>query len=224
MIVGLRTRPDFLVDCGDLINSPGSRVQWYLFDRQFSPLREAMPLYPVIGNHDVDDMESQRVYTERFHLPGDGIYYSFDHRGAHFVVLDTEVPGEMNSIEGAQRAWLEKDLSAVHPTEGTFVFMHRPPFPQSGYRSEPLKDREQLHRLFVSRGVRAVFAGHEHFYNRTVKDGILYIITGGGGAHLITGTSGSWHHFILVSVRGRALEVQAVDDTGKVRDDVREGQ
>lgn len=220
MIAHLTPRPELAVDCGDLVNNPGSRLQWVLFDIQMSPLTRVMPLYPVIGNHDVEDKSSEAVYRDHFHLQGEGEYYSFDHRQGHFVVLDTEVPGRANSIPGGQLSWLHRDLEGLPPTTAIFVFMHRPVFPQTGYRKEPMKDNEEVHRFFSARGVTAVFAGHEHLYNRMERDGVLYFITGGGGAHLLKGYPGSWYHFIVVSMKGSEVRFTTVDKDGKVRDDV----
>jgi len=214
-------KPEFFIDCGDLINSTWRKLQWFLFRMQFSPLNEAIHFYPVIGNHDVNDDESERLYEEIFELPGKETYYSFNHREGHFDILDTEVPGKANSIQGEQLEWLEKDLAGVPPTMTIFIFMHRPMFPQGGYKKQPLADRDKLHRLFVSRRVRAVFAGHEHFYGKTKQDGILYIITGGGGAHLIKGYPGSYHHFVNVSMKGNQLLIQVVDKDGRIRDEIR---
>lgn len=41
---------------------------------------------------------------------------------------------------------------------------------------------EYLHPLFAKHGVEIVFNGHDHDYERSTVDGILYIVTGGGGA------------------------------------------
>jgi len=221
MIDHLNPKPEFLIDCGDLINTNWKKLQWSLFKMQFSPLRKDVRFYPVIGNHDVNDDESERIYKEIFELPGKETYYSFNHREGHFVILDTEVPGKANSIQGDQLEWLERDLAGVSPTMTIIIFMHRPMFPQAGYKKQPLAERDKLHRLFVSRRVRAVFAGHEHFFNKTEKDGILYIITGGGGARLIRGYPGSYYHFVNVSMKGNQFLIQVVDKEGKIRDEIR---
>jgi len=221
IINNLDSKPELFIDCGDLINTHWKKLQWALFKMQFSILRKDIPFYPVIGNHDVDDDESERLYKEIFELPGKETYYSFDHREGHFIVLDTEVPGKANSIQGEQLEWLEKDLAGVSPTMTIYIFMHRPMFPQDGYKNDPLANRDKLHRLFVSRKVRAVFASHEHFYGKTKQDGILYIITGGGGAHLVKGYPGSYHNFVNVSMKGKQLLIQVVDKDGKIRDEIR---
>ena len=44
--------------------------------------------------------------------------------------------------------------------------------------------RAEFHDLFVENGVDIVFSGHDHQYYHTVRDGIDYVVTGGGGAPL----------------------------------------
>jgi hypothetical protein len=43
-------------------------------------------------------------------------------------------------------------------------------------------ERDDLHQLFLKAKVGGVFAGDSHRYDRSKKDGILYLIYGGGGA------------------------------------------
>ena len=38
--------------------------------------------------------------------------------------------------------------------------------------------------LFEAEGVDLVFSGHDHDYERSVYNGIVYVVTGGGGAEL----------------------------------------
>jgi hypothetical protein len=44
--------------------------------------------------------------------------------------------------------------------------------------------RPLLDSLFQKHGVKLVFQGHDHLYYRTVRSGITYVVTGGGGAPL----------------------------------------
>ena len=75
--------------------------------------------------------------------------------------------------------------------------------------------RDQLHRLFMSKKVTAVFAGHEHTYKRMKVDGIDYIVTGGAGARLYSG----FCHFIILRVDGPIVEAKVIDRKGYLRDE-----
>ena len=54
-------------------------------------------------------------------------YYSFDHRGVHFVALDN-VSRALPEIGPEQLAWLKKDLARFPKTAPIVVFTHRPLF------------------------------------------------------------------------------------------------
>jgi predicted phosphohydrolase len=60
--------------------------------------------------------------------------------------------------------------------------MHHPPFTVNQNPSRMSK--EALAPLLEMQKVTAVLAGHDHNYQRHVKNGVQHIITGGGGAPL----------------------------------------
>jgi predicted phosphodiesterase len=64
---------------------------------------------------------------DRFREAFGPTYYSFDHRGVHFVALDNVSQGK--PVLGAEQlAWLEKDLARFSRTAPIVVFTHRPLF------------------------------------------------------------------------------------------------
>jgi hypothetical protein len=80
-------------------------------------------------------------------------------------------------------------------------------------------DRDQLHQFFVKARMNAVFAGDDHRYDRREKDGVLYIISGGGGAPLHPfKESGGYYHYVWVSIQTDRMEGEVVDLEGQVRD------
>ncbi len=80
-------------------------------------------------------------------------------------------------------------------------------------------DRDELHRLFLRTGVKAVFAGDDHRYDRIEKENILYLITGGGGAPIYTfKDQGGYFHNVWISVKRGRMEGEVVDLEGQIRD------
>jgi len=76
--------------------------------------------------------------------------------------------------------------------------------------------------------VTAGFFGHDHNYQHYLKNGIHYIVSGGGGAPLydvdkpapgITVKVASIENFVSVSVEGKTAHVQVITIDGKVLDD-----
>lgn len=204
-----QVRPSLVIQVGDLISGYTNdteqvKKEWRRFKDQLIPLGD-IPYFPVPGNHDVlgergkpnDDLE--RIYRE---IWGD-LYYSFDYRNTHFLVLDTDYRNESGRIGSEQLQWLKKDLEQNRDKDHTFVFFHRP--------LSSLANREELHRLFVNYGVKAVFYGHWHHYQYYERDGVKYAMTNASGN---MGTdfhqAGNFHHFILVSVRDKEFRFAVI--------------
>jgi len=76
----------------------------------------------VPGEHDAG-LDSGALYREFF---GE-TYYSFDHRGVHFIALDN-VTRAKPEVGAQQLAWLQKDLARFPKTAPIVVFTHRPLF------------------------------------------------------------------------------------------------
>ncbi|MBN2173229.1 MAG: metallophosphoesterase [Bacteroidales bacterium] len=202
-IGNLLPAPQCAFCCGDIMLRPANEVEWVNFWKVSEPITDKMKLYITRGNHEGNDPASERVLKEQLQLPQDHFYYSFARRNAMFIILDTEIAGEENSIGPEQFQWLNQALLAAgqaSDVDHVFIFMHRPLFPQGQHSGSPLANRLELHDLFLEYPkIRAVFAGHEHMFNKYQRDGINYIITGGGGGVLYDGYGGNYHHFTKVS-------------------------
>ena len=80
-------------------------------------------------------------------------------------------------------------------------------------------ERDDLHQLFLKTKVKAVFAGDDHRYDRREKDGILYLISGGGGAPLASFKErGGYFHYVWISVQKGRIEGEVVDVDGQIQD------
>jgi len=215
-------RPELITHSGDMIATRGSRAEWNTFYKMLNILDGRIPVYSAVGNHDVNGPISHRTYLEKVRPPGGKTHYSFEHKNALFIALDTNMPGELRRIGAWQRKWLAHTLENRDPKKHrwTFVFFHIPIFPQGLYRKmkQPLIEGEKTHEILRDHRVTAVFMGHEHMYNHTEKDNVHYFITGGAGGRLYKGWGGEFHHWIRVTVSDRKIVTQAIDLSGKVRD------
>jgi hypothetical protein len=216
----LKRDPHFIIHLGDMISRPDEK-EW----KRFFEISKAIdiPFFPVIGNHEVaDTTRGEEIYRKQFDLPGGKTYYAFREAGALFVILDSE-KGRGQILE-EQRMWLDETLSSSEE-KFKLVFLHRPLFLPVGsiklgrsMDKHPLA-RDDLHQLFVKTGVKAVFQGDDHRYDRMVKDQILYIITGGGGAPIYAlKDAGGYFHYVWVSVQKGRVEGEAVDLDGQIKD------
>lgn len=221
----MERKPDFVVNTGDMITKPGHKEEWAKFWEMSTPV--TAPYFLAVGNHDAHPKVplSERTYKKEVDLPGNELYYSFTAGNSLFVVLDSYLDDQEKKITGEQFRWLEGVLSKSDRTH-KFVFLHHPLYTEPGkgnHSGDSLdaypKERDRLEALFKKYKVHTVFAGHEHFYQRKLVDGITHIITGGGGAPLYgTDEDGAFNHYILVTVDGDKVSAEVVDMNGKIRD------
>jgi acid phosphatase type 7 len=225
-----RLRPDLVLHTGDVVYPAGQERH---YDRRFfapyQNLIKTVPLFPVLGNHDVRKGNGA-AFLENFHPPlgspgSTKRYYSFDWGNTHFVALDSELyHGDRGSNPEEQRVFLERDL-ATTCKRWKVAFLHRSPYGSSRHGGDE-KVREDLEPLFVKHGVDLVFSGHDHVYERTVPImGVTYVVSGGGGRRLypagnseLTASSVSAHHAVLVRVSGSHLLLETLEVGGKVVD------
>lgn len=204
--------------------------------RFFEPYRiilKSLPFYPTPGNHDGDESENEDdmdVYLDNFFFPGGepARYYQFSYGGyADFFALDsTANSGSDATAAGPQTAWLEKALSSSR-APWKIVYMHHPLY-TAGPNHEPSLDRlPHWAELFRKHGVQAVFAGHEHNFQYTRRDGIAYFVSGAGGAlregdiagKLAAAGIEAWspeRHFLAVEMDGEVMKVTPVGHGGPV--------
>lgn len=158
-------KPNFVVICGDLVNTPNDKS----FD-DFNQIKAGLrvPCYCAPGNHDVTGHptpESLRYYREV--LGRD--YFAFEHKGCIFVVVNTQFWKVMVQDESEKHdAWFEATLRAASEKgHRVFVIGHYPLFVNNPdeteeYMNLPVDKRKELLSLFESRNVVAMLGGHTH--------------------------------------------------------------
>ncbi len=188
---------------------------------------------------------------------------SFDWGSAHWLVLDAN--GYMNWSEPELLAWVEADLAKAKADPNCvwrFVNLHQPPFTSQPKHKLEVEIRK-LCALFQKYGVHVVFGGHSHWYERSYPlryditrpdgqgnigldfnfdgktrrfpKGVIYIVSGAGGAQLNHGKVSSdpsrWepftykivadrYSFTLCDIDGKTLTIKQIDDEGSVIDEL----
>jgi len=180
------SHPALVLQTGDLVHDGNNESQWKIFDEITGEMRKQIPYYPARGNHDVS---AQGFYEQRMTQPvssGNKLYYSFERGNVHFISIDTE-DSTLSARKSVQRDWLDDDLAKAR-SKGWFIipFFHKAIYSIGHHAADGdvVALRSILHPLFQKYGVRLAFLGHDHQYYRTVRGGITYVITGGGGAPL----------------------------------------
>ncbi len=164
-------------------------------DFQISDSLAQIPLMMANGNHDL----LATAYLAQFAWPQDQStgetaqgeeWYSFDYGNAHFVFLnDTVFDGAV--IAGAERDWLEADLTAADANRANvpwiFVVHHQPLYTCLSRHSPQVNLRSAWQPIFDRHHVDVVWAGHNHVYERSRPinglDGTEGIVAAVGGAN-----------------------------------------
>lgn len=164
-----------------------------------------MPWMVSAGNHEKEwpcqkSVDPFVAYQTRFRMPFDpsdalqqgNLYFAFRLGMVHVVVVTPYVAFDAASD---QYKWLEQELSTRvdrSVTPWVCVLMHGPWYNSNtahqGMEEHVIMKRAMEHVLFAHQ-VDLVLAGHVHAYERSYpvynervrKDGIIYVVLGGGG-------------------------------------------
>ena len=207
--------PDFVITVGDQID--GHMKARALWDEEWAEYFEHArridaPLFLIPGNHDISNPECYRYWQEDFGRT----YYSFDYKGCHFVVLNTEeerLDGR-GPVWQAMMTWAEEDLAAHADSRHTFFFFHKPMWRDARYE----RDWPRLERAIAGRPCTIV-AGHWHDLQAERRENQLYVVqsaTGGGLGLCELKEYGCFHSFGYVTVDGDSVTYAVVEPEGGV--------
>jgi len=167
----IKDSPEAVFHTGDMVANGDMESQWNDVFPIYETFYAKKNLYHACGNHEESHCTKNVV---RKALENEKAFYTVDFKGFTFIALDS------NQITAEQLRW----LSHLPNGKRYIPFFHHPPFPvlagHNGNEGVIKNFVPQFKRL----GVKLVFLGHNHGYDRNVIDGITYITTGGGGAPL----------------------------------------
>ena len=154
-----RTGADFLINKGDLTDVYGTyRLRAY---------RNAVrglktPTYCIPGNH--DHLMNKDFTADWIDFAGtEQVYRSFDHKGFHFVLLDTCWTGEQERgyLGPKQMSWLIDDLER-NAAMRTLIFTHHP-VNGDVQENRVVHDHAEFQKAIAQfSNVAAVFSAHVH--------------------------------------------------------------
>jgi len=177
-------------------------------------------IYPASGATSADPLYGKKMFEERFGKT----YYSFDHKGVHFIVLDsigfTPDRAYEGRVDAEQLGWLAADLKALSAAMPVVVSVHIPlvtafdsyvpvPAEPPKHHGMSVANSSEAIALFEGHNVLGVLQGHTHINEKVVWHGVPYITSGA--------VSGNWWHgtrmgtpegFTVVDVKGGKLSTR----------------
>jgi hypothetical protein len=210
---------EFALMMGDNLYGSENAVDYKKkFEDVYRPLLDRkVKFYATLGNHD----ESNERFYENFNMNGEE-YYNFKKGDVSFYSLNS------NYMDKKQLKWLEEKLAA-DTSDWKILFCHHPPYSSGGKHGSDKGLREVIEPLMLKYGVNALFAGHEHFYERIKpQKGVYYFISGAGGklrdgdvkenSPLTEKGFDKDLSFMLIEVTKDAMHFQVVSRTGETVD------
>jgi 3',5'-cyclic AMP phosphodiesterase CpdA len=164
--------PDFLIHTGDLTHT-SKPVEFDTMDQVLSGTKRE--IFYVPGEHDTS-IDDGKLYLERYGkgAVGNG-WYSFDHKGVHFVGLVNVVQLEgMGKLGNDQLAWLKQDVERLGSSTPVVLFAHIPLwalYPDWGWATA---DSEQALSLLKRFGSLTVLNGHIHQVMQKVEGAVTF--------------------------------------------------
>ncbi|HEX3436701.1 MAG TPA: metallophosphoesterase [Pseudacidobacterium sp.] len=218
---------------GDTPFTGAAPADWKIYQQETAAWRiEHIHVFPTIGNHDVKGGYKEGIANYRDNFPEirGYLYYSAQIGNVYLISLDGTRPSGPGS---PQRTWLQSQLEHL-PANVDFVFLldHMPWMAdvQSQIAASLPETNEISLRSLLEDEVPKVHAkfivvnGHIHNYERFERNGITYLVSGGGGATpypvLIRGLEDLYrdpdpkkqppiinYHYLVIQITGKHAEI-----------------
>lgn len=158
-------KPDFAINGGD-VTDYGWAEEYRNYQSLIDPLSFKVHHNP--GNHDVRwSPLGPKAFKEGTRDP---LYNSFDHKGVHFVILDSTVPlSHYGHFESEQLRWLADDLAKVGRDTPIILCTHH----WVGREKMVVGNESALMRVIEPYNVKLIFNGHGHSDLLWTWDGIV---------------------------------------------------
>lgn len=185
---------DFAVIGGDLVNSPGELSQWEAF-LEACDVFAKLPLATVAGNH--EGVYSNYTYQKLFALPDDAEedqsgeeFYSLDFGNVRMLMMDSSFLTEERRQSMGKDAWAKEEQRVeawIRSRTGSCekpwlaAVIHHPVYGMHDEDTVSPQIRRLWAPLLETGGVRIVFSGHQHLYQRTRSiHGVVYLMGNSG--------------------------------------------
>lgn len=187
-------KPDAILLNGDVPWHGGNQKDYEVYRAETQIWRDAnLRVFPALGNHEFADCEVPQClanwWTAFPQFEGRRWYSARLGSRIWIIALDSDD----SLLAGSdQRRWLESQVASLpHEIEFVLITMHHPPVADIQSRfivDHNPRPNEIALAQFLQTGASAsrarfiVAAGHIHNYQRFLQDGVVYLVSGGGGA------------------------------------------
>jgi hypothetical protein len=183
-----RRNPAFVIHVGDLTARGSSEKHWEYFDQWHRPILDRkIPYFPVAGNHEYygSDTTALNHFFARFPHLDRATWYSMRFKNVGCIMLNSNFGALDRDAVARQDAWYLKELMAMErDAEIAFILVccHQPPYTNGTVMPRSVEVERRFAEPFLAAKKTALFmSGHCHSYERFLKNGKSFVVTGGGG-------------------------------------------
>lgn len=225
--------PDFVITGGDNVfdvmrgNQQRADSLFTLYKNMVKGF--TMPVYHAVGNHDLFAIYTESPEKEdhpdykygMFERYFGKTYYSFNHKGWHFIILNSLDVTEDQKYRGhfheEQLVWLKSDLEKTGSLTPIVVVSHIPVLSVRGQvtgSGGPMIDNvAEVFKMLENHNLKLILQGHIHWKEYGCVSDRIYYITGGSIAG--NGWKGRRHNtkegFVHVTVKGDDFSWEYID-------------
>jgi hypothetical protein len=214
-------------------------VPWHGVDADYEVYRSEtrrwrarhLRVYPALGNHEFSACQ-ESICLERWW----GTFTQLRGRRWYSVGIGDKVVGialdsDASLLPGSdQRSWFEDQVASLDPkVRVVLIVMHHPPLADvqtsklTDHNPRPNEQSLAAYLKTAAAGSAARFvvsAGHIHNYERFEQDGVVYLVSGGGGAFpyevertasdLYQNADFPNYHYVRFTLRDRTLSGEMI--------------
>ena len=199
--------PGALILLGDMVSNGSDKNEWiYLEDLLKPVVKENIPIFPVLGNHEYWGNDSVALYNagQVFPVFQKTHWYSMRYGNIVFIILDSNKGNLPANVWSLQREWFVNKLNyydSDSSVKGIVVCLHHPPYTNSIVTGDNTNVQEAFVQPFLnSQKTMAMISGHAHTYERFRVKGKMFIVSGGGGGPRVLLKTGPGTHKDLVNL------------------------
>jgi 3',5'-cyclic AMP phosphodiesterase CpdA len=195
-----------------------------------------MPVYNAAGNHEMygwhraeEGLESNPDFGKKmFEKKIGDRFYSFDHKGWHFIILDAIYRSEdgdyVGKIDQSQLEWIKEDLKRTDKKTPIAITVHIPFITTAtqlrqgsmaaNTESGVISNSREVLLLFMEHNLKLVLQGHLHYNEDLFVGNKVHFITGGA-------VCGRWwsnepgdqpeEGFMMIHVKGEEISSEYID-------------
>ena len=219
---------DFIMTGGDNVDidvlAKDAKTAHELYQKYALKIENAgIPFYPTIGNHDRfwgvekgDPLYNEGLFEKYIHETT----YSFNHKGWHFIVLNTaQICDGSYCVDQEQKEWLANNLAKVDKQTPIVVSVHVPflsvyyPALRGDYTdTDTFSNFKEIWDMFENKNLKMVLQGHMHLYEEIKVKGVQFITAGAVSASWWGGAyHGTEEGYLKVDINGNNFDWEYVD-------------